>query len=284
MEPKRAVLNVVGTGIQAAGQLTVEARSAISSADRVFYLITDGLTLDYLASLNKNLESLHSSYESGRPRMDSYLEMVERILGSMDNGEAVCVALYGHPGVFAFPAHEAIRRARAKGYYARMFPGVSAEDCLFADLGVDPAWAGCQSFEATDFLIFDRMFDPRSALIIWQVGVIGDTSFQRGGYEYGAGLTILQDRLIQNYGPDHKVIVYEAAHYPIYPHRADSLRLADLSAIRLTPESTLFVPPTQSSVPNPKMLALLGISDAAVHRVRVQLLGSETVNTLVEAV
>jgi hypothetical protein len=36
-----------------------------------------------------------------------------------------------------------------------MLPAVSAEDCLFADLGVDPGAAGCQSHEAADFLILD---------------------------------------------------------------------------------------------------------------------------------
>jgi hypothetical protein len=34
-----------------------------------------------------------------------------------------------------------------------MLPAISAEDCLFADLGVDPADHGCPSYEATDFLV-----------------------------------------------------------------------------------------------------------------------------------
>jgi len=31
-----------------------------------------------------------------------------------------------------------------------MLPGISAEDCLVADLGIDPASSGCQSYEAND--------------------------------------------------------------------------------------------------------------------------------------
>jgi hypothetical protein len=54
----------------------------------------------------------------------------------------LCVALYGHPGVFACVGHEAIERARAEGIDAQMLPGISAEDCLFAELGVDPAVGG----------------------------------------------------------------------------------------------------------------------------------------------
>ena len=37
-----------------------------------------------------------------------------------------------------------------------MLPAISAEDCLFADVGIDPAMTGCQSYEATDFMINGR--------------------------------------------------------------------------------------------------------------------------------
>ena len=40
-----------------------------------------------------------------------------------------------HPGVYVAPSHETVLRARAEGYPARMLPGISSEDCLFADLG-----------------------------------------------------------------------------------------------------------------------------------------------------
>ena len=54
--------------------------------------------------------------------------------------------------VFVQPSHESIAIARLEGFSARMLPGISAEDCLFADIGLDPGKDGCQSFEATDFL------------------------------------------------------------------------------------------------------------------------------------
>jgi hypothetical protein len=63
------------------------------------------------------------------------------------------------------PAHESIRRARMEGISACMLPGISAEDCLFAELGIEPSENGCQSFEATDFLVYKRKFDNRSSLI-----------------------------------------------------------------------------------------------------------------------
>jgi len=38
-----------------------------------------------------------------------------------------------------------------------MLPGISAEDCLFADIGVDPGIYGCQSFEATDLFVNESL-------------------------------------------------------------------------------------------------------------------------------
>jgi hypothetical protein len=57
------------------------------------------------------------------------------------------------------------------GVSARMLPGVSAEDNLIADLGVDPA--GLQSYEATGFLVYKYRFDTSAGLVLWQVGVLG---------------------------------------------------------------------------------------------------------------
>ena len=54
-----------------------------------------------------------------------------------------------------------------------MIAGISAEDCLFADLGFDPASTGCLTFEATDFLIHNRRVDPTCLVILWQIGVVG---------------------------------------------------------------------------------------------------------------
>src|ERR1700676_3415101 len=161
-------LTVVRSGIRL-GQTTIEARSHIEQADKVLFLVADPLAWSWIADLNPTAESLHVFYERSADRMTAYIGMVEHILSRVRQGVKVCGAFYGHPGVFAFPTHEAIRRARADGIEARMLPGVSAEDCLFADLGIDPAPTGCQSFEATDFLVYNRHIDPTAALVLWQL-------------------------------------------------------------------------------------------------------------------
>ena len=145
--------------------------------------------------------------------------MVERVLSCVRSGLRTCFAAYGHPGVFAYPTHEAVRRARAEGYPARMLPGVSAEDCLFADLGVDPAACGCQSYEATDFLLNGRAVDTSAAVILWQVGLVGDPGYNRNGYDIAA-LPLLVERLCRFYPPAHLAYIYDAAVTPAPSRRS----------------------------------------------------------------
>ena len=89
-------------------------------------------------------------------------------------GKRVCGVFYGHPGVFAWSPHKVIEVARAEGFQAHMEPGISAEDCLYADLGIDPGRFGCQHFEASQLLFYERRIDPTAYLVLWQVGLVGD--------------------------------------------------------------------------------------------------------------
>ena len=99
------------------------------------------------------------------------------ILAHVRRGLDVCAAFYGHPGVFVDSVARGGARAparRASGLGCS--PAISAEDCLFADLGVDPARFGCQSYEATDFLVHGRRVDPTATLVLWQIGTVGNVT------------------------------------------------------------------------------------------------------------
>jgi hypothetical protein len=228
--------------------MTMEAIAWLKKAEKVLYTVTDPVTEGIIRQLNPSgAESLAGFYVDGKPRTITYQEMVERIVACVRSGKLTCVAAYGHPGVFAYPAHEAIRRARAEGYAARMLPGISAEDCLFADLGVDPATSGCQSFEATEFLINGRTVDPTCSVILWQIGVVGDWSFRSSGSYDQSALPMLKERLCRFYHPEHVAYLYEAAvHWGcepvIKPVTIGSLPQAAPSAL-----ATLYIPPARQA-------------------------------------
>lgn len=104
------------------------------------------------------------------------------MLQAVRDGLKVVGIFYGHPGVFTLPSRRAIEIARSEGYSAQMLPGISAEDCLFADLLVDPSFAGAQSVEATDLLLKERPLLTTSHVIIWQVGCVGRSDFNFSGF------------------------------------------------------------------------------------------------------
>lgn len=251
-------LTIVGTGIRCPSQITFEARAAIESADRVLTIALDPLMERWLTGLNPRTESLHPLYSLGRERLRIYQDIVERVLEAVRSGARVCFAIYGHPGVLVYPSSEVMRRARQEGFEARMLPGISAEDCLFADLGFDLATCGCQSYEANDFLLHRRVFDPRSAVILWQLALLGEATYTREVPNV-RGVRVLTEHLLRSYPADHTAYVYEAAQYPLSEPVIDRITLGGLPQARLSVVSTLFIPPYGSTAPDPEMLRALGL-------------------------
>jgi uncharacterized protein YabN with tetrapyrrole methylase and pyrophosphatase domain len=255
---KTGSLTVVGTGIRSVGQLTIESIVCIKQADKVFYIVSEPIAESLILRLNPAAESLQKYYVQGKPRLQTYKEFVDRIMESVRQGKRTCAAFYGHPGVFVLPSHAAVRQARSEGYEARMLPGISAEDCLFADLGVDPAASGCQVYDATDFVMHHRKLDPSSAVILWQIGVVGHWTFQQTGYA-NLGLPLVLEKLSEYYRPDHSVVVYEAAVLPGCEPVIQPVPLCQLPFAPLSPGSTLYVPPAQTTVPDRNMYQRLGL-------------------------
>jgi precorrin-6B methylase 1 len=238
---RRGSLTVVGTGIDAVSQLTPAARGAIEDADEVFYLLADPVAARRVESLNPRASSLDHLYGPTKPRRDTYAEVVETIVQAVLADVRVCAVLYGHPGAFALSGHEAMERVRAAGLPARMLPAVSALDCLMADLGIDPATSGLQTYEATYFFVRRPPVDPHAALVLLQVGMLGET----GGAATDAVTSRfrhLLDRLVELYGPDREAVLYEASPYPGTAHSVDRFELGDAEDRSPSVMSTLCVP------------------------------------------
>jgi precorrin-6B methylase 1 len=239
--------------------VTPEAAAAIEHADEVLYLVAQPLTARWIERTNPRSRSLAGLYALGKPRRETYAEMVDELLAPVRAGRDVCAAFYGHPGVFVHPGHEAVRRARAEGRRARMLPAVSALDCLVADLGIDPAANGLLSYEATDFLLRRRPADPTVLLVLWQIGVVGELGVTMEPRR--ENLAFLAERLLETHPRDHEAIVYEASPYPLV---ADPvvlrLPLEGLPEARVSLLSTLVVPPSQARRRDPGVAARLGLS------------------------
>ncbi len=261
MKNSPGTLTCVGTGMSLAGQISVYAHSCIENADVVFALMPDAISENWLKTLNDDVRSLQQFYAVGKSRRDSYAQMVEAMVLEVRAGRKVVGAFYGHPGVFAQVPHEAIRTAQAEGFRATMEPGISAEACLYADVGFDPGSSGCQSFEASQFMFYNHVVDPTAYLILWQIGIAGEHTLTR--FETNPEwLRILVEHLHQWYPDDHEILLYEAATLPIQTPRIEWLKLADLPTAETSQKTTLLLPPAQKMLPNCDMLRRLGIKES----------------------
>jgi siroheme synthase len=246
--------------------LTPLARSHIENADVVFMAVSDGIVELWLKQMHPDVRSLQHFYREGKSRARTYRQMVDAMLKEVRAGKRVCGAFYGHPGVFALPPHEAIAIARREGYAAHMEPGISAEDCLYADLGIDPGTFGCQHYEASQFLFYKRRIDPSAYLILWQIGIVGDRSLAR--FSTGAQYRrVLLDLLGQDYPPEHEVILYRAATLPIDKPHVLRTPLKDLPSVGIDLADTLVIPPARALEANAELIDRLARLD---ERRRVQ--------------
>ena len=253
MEKAKGSLVNVGLGMTLGAHITPISRTFIEQADVVFVSASNRLVEQWVESMNPNVISLQQFYQEGKSRLQTYKEMTAAILNEVRAGNKVCGAFYGHPGVFAWPPHETIKQARAEGFTAHMEPGVSAEDCLYADLGIDPGQYGCAHFEASQFLFNHRPFDPSAYLVLWQVGVAGDKSLK----VFETSVTkrqLLIDLLLETYPNDHQVTLYECAVLPIEETWQLTVSLKDLAKQKMSMKTTLVIPPCQLKTPRVEVI------------------------------
>jgi precorrin-6B methylase 1 len=258
----RGSLACVGMGMTLGSHLTPLARDHIEQADVVFAALSDHVVELWLQRMNPDVRSLQPYYAEGKSRLKTYKEWVDLIMAEVRAGKRVCAVFYGHPGIFAWSTHKAIEVARAEGFQAYMEPGISAEDCLYADLGIDPGRYGCQHFEAGQLLFYQHRINPAAYLVLWQVSLVGDGSLTR--FQTGpAYRQLLVDRLSRDYPLDHEIIIYHGATLPIEKPRIQRIALRDLPGITLTSGETVVLPPAIPLTPDLAMRERLAALDKA---------------------
>jgi hypothetical protein len=213
-------LVIVDTGIVAVNHVTVEGHRWIQQSDRVLFLGADPVTERWILTLNENLESLNG--------LETADEIVERTLDHVRSGLAVCLAYHERSELSSQVVREATALCRAENLPSTVVPGVSALDCLFSDLGVDPLRHGCQIFAGEDFLEHQRRPDPLAALIL---SLSEDTAWAE-----------LLQLLQAQYDADHEAIIYEPARYAVLEPVIRRGAIGSIGARDLAGFSILYIP------------------------------------------
>eukprot|EP01084_Bolivina_argentea_P300697 518574_1 len=241
-QSKKGILICAGTGMQVR-DITRATVGYVKDADIVLYCVANRATEMFIQQLNPNFHDLYMYYADDKNRRDTYTQMVMAMIENVRKNKFVVALFYGHPGVFVTPAHEAIKICETEGYYAKMLPGVSAADTLYADLNIDPSKPGMVQYEATDLLLRTRPLIPQIHTIIWQIGCVGNHGFTKSGYKKGPGLDILCNLLIKAYGDTYMVYLYVAATYPTLQPEINKIELKELKNSKITGITTLYIPP-----------------------------------------
>ena len=261
-ETARGSLACVGLGLTLGSHLTPLARDYIERADVVFAALSDHIVELWLQRMHPDVRSLQPNYAEGKSRLKTYREWVQLMMTEVRAGKRVCAVFYGHPGIFAWSPHKAIEVARAEGFEAHMEPGISAEDCLYADVGIDPGRFGCQHFEASQLLFYQHRLNPVGYVVLWQVALVGDWSLTR--FQTGpAYRQVLVDRLSRDYPLEHEIIIYRAATLPIEQARIRRVPLRDLPSVPLVSQETVVLPPAIALKPDLAMRERLAELDKA---------------------
>ena len=241
--------------------MTLVSQTFLERADVVFGVMPNSSVDDWIEENNPNYVNLQKYYAPGKVRTQSYLDMANAMLDEVRAGKDVCFALYGHPGVFACIAHLTIGLAREEGFVARMEPGISAEDCLFADLDLNPGYHGCLSYEATNLMFYEHTLDPNAVVILWQISLAGEHTLKTFSTTR-TSLELTVEYLSEWYDLEHEVIIYEAAFFPDELPRIERLALKDLPTADLNSSSTLVILPKERAGYNHDMLARFGLTEA----------------------
>lgn len=198
-------------------------------------------------------ESLEPIYFSENDRQSSYDKIRDKILTELEAYNFITVVLYGHPTIFADPGLQAIIAAQKNSIETIILPGISIENCLYADLKVDPGQFGCFHVEATELLLYDKIIDPTAHLCIWQPGMIGNRSAPKP-HQKSQHLKLLKRKLKKYYPDDHISIIYEASMYPGVEPRIHKFPLYDIEDQTIGTLSTLYIPPLPQRKPDLEIL------------------------------
>ncbi len=86
--PQGGSLTVVGTGIRAITQLTVESLAAMASAEVLLHVIGEPIQEEAILSINPNAQTMTGFYADGLVRNATYEAMVQQVLASVAAGKA----------------------------------------------------------------------------------------------------------------------------------------------------------------------------------------------------
>ncbi|MEU2088808.1 SAM-dependent methyltransferase [Nocardia beijingensis] len=238
-----ADLYLVGLGLKPS-HVTVETRTVLGRVNRILYASYVPATAEFLRELCPDIVDTSEFYVHGSDRLRTYKTMAARALEAALEMPPVALALYGHPLLLSLPSAICLRAGPRLGVRVRTLPGISALDCLMADLGIDIVGTGVQMHEATDILLYRRTLQPELAAVVWQVGLLGTRLHSADTGNTPDRIRELGEYLSRWYTADHPatLVVSAITDEPSRLYHSTVGQLGEVGEL-LTPATTLYLPP-----------------------------------------
>lgn len=236
-------VHLVGYGNRFPNDFTLEMLAVLKRCKRIF-----GVPPLHAPDFGiPPMESLVSLYAPGKPRTQTYAEMVERVLDAARTEPPVAFATYGSAMVGTLAAHRIIEEAAGYGLSVHVTNAVSSFDGIWADFNIEPFY-GFEVWEASAFAHLRIEPDTRANLVLPQAPMfdIGDgPDPQAMTMRSSTNVAELRDHLLRFYPPDHTVHFVKTgagAGPRLVGADIESLPLRDLDHPGRQQGSTLLVP------------------------------------------
>jgi uncharacterized protein YabN with tetrapyrrole methylase and pyrophosphatase domain len=142
------------------------------------------VTAAHIHELNANAIDLYEYYGEGKLRNITYVQMAELMLREVRRGRSVVGLFHGPPGYFVKSGRRALAIAEMEGFETVLLPGISATDCLFSDLRIDPGVIGVQIMKAGHVLRENVSLATDNHVVLIQIGSVGDNTFSFTGFKH----------------------------------------------------------------------------------------------------
>ncbi|MHC0449673.1 MAG: SAM-dependent methyltransferase [Candidatus Lariskella arthropodorum] len=236
-------LYIVGSGIKTLSHFTKEFETYTTQSDIVFYLNNDPVTKQWYQKYAKKSYDLDNIYQKDNRthRSNIYHAIADYVISEFQSYDNICFALYGHPFFCAQPALHAIEKIvrDREDIKIHSFPAVSALDCLWIDLKVNPAEKGMQLYEASFMIHREIPLLSHVDLVVLQAGLIDIDTIYTGKEE--SSINKLKDYLLKFYSHDHPLVIYEAAQFPSHQPKIISCSVGKLVKDDISTLSTLYI-------------------------------------------
>lgn len=252
---------IVGLGIVHVQHITREVDEVLCRSNEILYVEVGDEIDAYLQSRCPKVTNLHkAAYVEGVERLKAYDIMSAMVLDAALNHPPVTLALYGHPLVFAYPPFQILQAASLLGLCVRILPGISAMDCLFVDLKLDPSTQGLQVYEATDLVLRRRPLQRDVPCLIWQIGAL-ESPFYSAARSKPERFSRFKDHLLQYYPAEHKAVAVFSSTMSGVESNLLACTIGEVGSqsARIHQGMTLYIPPTETRpVKDEELLTQIG--------------------------